>query len=157
MAWGGHAYGGCWWWRTRPEGLTCISICSEPVGVFVTEAPHANFLPNSLAASESFIPNRSNPATVVVFFVLFRTAVEMLISALAFFLTFPPGSCFSISSPTESCSHAPLAMRKANLERAHQEAPLTQHIACPTTAHCQLRVVWSGATHTPAPTCLAIF
>eukprot|EP00882_Tetradesmus_deserticola_P019732 GHRQ01021264.1.p2 GENE.GHRQ01021264.1~~GHRQ01021264.1.p2 ORF type:complete len:129 (-),score=1.47 GHRQ01021264.1:539-925(-) len=50
----------------------CMSICSVPVAFFTTEAPHANFLPKSFAASESFTLKPSRPVTVVTHFFLLR-------------------------------------------------------------------------------------
>jgi hypothetical protein len=44
----------------------------------VTDAPHANFLPNFLDASASFTPNNSNPMTVVTHLRLLRVARSMV-------------------------------------------------------------------------------
>ena len=66
-----------------------ISICSFSLGFLVTDAPHANFLPNTLAASPSLTPNASSPVMVVTCFRLLRVYVSITISAAAAF--FLPG------------------------------------------------------------------
>jgi hypothetical protein len=51
---------------------TCTSICSLSSAFFTTDAPLANFLPNSLLASLSLTPNKSKPLIVVTVFFLLR-------------------------------------------------------------------------------------
>jgi hypothetical protein len=63
--------------RTAPLLRACTSICSLLDASLVTEAPHANFLPNFFDASASFTPNRSSPMTVVMHLRLFRVARSM--------------------------------------------------------------------------------
>jgi hypothetical protein len=57
----------------------CTSICSLFAASLVTDAPHANFLPNFLEASASLMPNRSSPMTVVMHLRLLRVARSMRI------------------------------------------------------------------------------
>lgn len=51
--------------------------------------PHANFFPNTFAASDNFTPKRSSPSTEVIAFLRCLVAKLMTISFSRFFFGFP--------------------------------------------------------------------